>query len=235
MVAGDSSQALYRDLDLSKGVGDLPFREIELEKPYRSTRQILEVIECLDPKLAVQGKELAPNGEPVELIYAQTTQQRIDCIAHIVNEQLQNGRPIEEIAVLSTNNFEQRGIASGLYALEFPVNSIHSKNSPDFRLSWLPGRLNLMTMHSAKGLERPVVILVGLEGLGRDAGRAGNFAAEDVERFARLNLVGPSRASDLLFITYSRDNLYIQRLISSNAPVKKSIWPDDFTEALIDG
>ena len=73
--------------------------------------------------------------------------------------------------------------------------------------TWDPGTnvLTLMTLHTAKGLEFPIVYMVGLE-----EGIFPNINAftanrEDLEEERRLCYVGITRAKDKLFLTYARE------------------------------
>ncbi len=65
-------------------------------------------------------------------------------------------------------------------------------------------RVSLMTLHSAKGLEFPVVFLVGME-----QGLFPNFRSLDdpraIEEERRLCYVGITRARELLFLTHTRE------------------------------
>ncbi|XZN96238.1 MAG: DNA helicase PcrA [Microcoleus sp.] len=65
-------------------------------------------------------------------------------------------------------------------------------------------RVSLMTLHSAKGLEFPVVFLVGME-----QGLFPNFRTLDdpraIEEERRLCYVGITRAKELLFLTHTRE------------------------------
>lgn len=65
------------------------------------------------------------------------------------------------------------------------------------------GGVWLMTLHSAKGLEFPVVFLTGLEERVFPHARALE-AESDVEEERRLMYVGITRAQDQLFLTYAR-------------------------------
>jgi DNA helicase-2/ATP-dependent DNA helicase PcrA len=65
-------------------------------------------------------------------------------------------------------------------------------------------RVSLMTLHSAKGLEFPVVFIVGME-----QGLFPNFRSLDdpkaIEEERRLCYVGITRAQELLFLTHTRE------------------------------
>ncbi|TAL66811.1 MAG: hypothetical protein EPN82_16960 [Bacteroidetes bacterium] len=67
-------------------------------------------------------------------------------------------------------------------------------------------QVKLMTLHSAKGLEFPVVIIAGLEhGLIPLLRADSHFEEEEEER--RLFYVGITRAEKLLFLTYARNRM----------------------------
>lgn len=92
--------------------------------------------------------------------------------------------------------------------------------------------VTLMTLHSAKGLEFPIVFMVGMEE-GLFPHSRSLLDPSELEEERRLCYVGVTRAKQKLFLTYSRQRLYFgtrsnnlvsrfladipQRLINSNA------------------
>ncbi|MEM8542966.1 MAG: DNA helicase PcrA [Cyanobacteria bacterium P01_H01_bin.119] len=90
-------------------------------------------------------------------------------------------------------------------------------------------RVSLMTLHSSKGLEFPVVFLVGLEqGLFPNFRSLEDPAATEEER--RLCYVGITRAKERLFISHAR----MRRLYGNREPAMPSLFltelPHDYLE-----
>lgn len=92
----------------------------------------------------------------------------------------------------------------------------------------------LMTMHSAKGLEFPVVFIVGMEESVFPHSRALNDN-EELEEERRLAYVGITRAEEELFMTCARMRTLFGRM-SANAPSRfiREI-PDEYKEESVPG
>ncbi|MEB3884133.1 DNA helicase PcrA [Lyngbya sp. CCY1209] len=90
--------------------------------------------------------------------------------------------------------------------------------------------VSLMTLHSAKGLEFPIVFLVGLE-----QGLFPNFRSIDdplsLEEERRLCYVGITRAQEQLFITHALE----RRLWGYREPCVPSMFLKELPENLIEG
>jgi len=89
-------------------------------------------------------------------------------------------------------------------------------------------KVSLMTLHSSKGLEFPVVFLVGLEqGLFPNYRSMEDPAALEEER--RLCYVGITRAQERLFISYARE----RRLYGSREPASPSLFLAELPRELL--
>lgn len=84
-------------------------------------------------------------------------------------------------------------------------------------------RINLMTLHSAKGLEFPAVFIIGMEEGLTPHSRA--FASiEEMEEERRLVYVGVTRAKEVLFLTFaSKRTLFGERNITVPSRFLKDI------------
>ncbi|NJN86454.1 MAG: DNA helicase PcrA [Leptolyngbyaceae cyanobacterium SL_7_1] len=89
-------------------------------------------------------------------------------------------------------------------------------------------KVSLMTLHSSKGLEFPIVFLVGIE-----QGLFPNFRSlEDpkaLEEERRLCYVGITRAKERLFLTYARE----RRLYGSREPASPSLFLGELPKELL--
>lgn len=74
----------------------------------------------------------------------------------------------------------------------------------------------LMTLHSAKGLEFPVVFIPGME-RGIFPGIQSLYSASEMEEERRLAYVGITRAKERLYLTHARTRM-LYGSTSHNAP-----------------
>ncbi|MDZ4834096.1 MAG: 3'-5' exonuclease [Candidatus Melainabacteria bacterium] len=99
--------------------------------------------------------------------------------------------------------------------------------------------LKLMTLHSAKGLEFPVVFLMGLEeGILPHMRSLESDTAMEEER--RLMYVGVTRAEDLLYITRARKRSFINRQADGSSGFSAQMLPasrflSEITPGLLSG
>lgn len=228
LLVGDKQQQLYRDANLFETLKERNVDYAQLEIPYRSTKQILDVVSVLDPEQTVPGSEVAPPGNQVDLIWsASSPDTKAQVIEFLTSEHIDDGTPWGKMAVLVASKYAIGPIASKLRDLSIPCEPIWS-NAQDFERDMASDTLKIMTMNSAKGLEFSVVFLVGLDEIKHPTEGINQEERLSLQNRARLNLVGPTRAQDVLHILYSKENTYIQRLRNVIPKECYFTWPDDF-------
>ena len=225
LIAGDHAQALYNEGDLESFLAKVNAEHLELTVPYRSTRQILSAVQNLDRSFAIAGLDRAPEGPPVDLVWAESWDGQADCIASEISTMLNSGElEPRDIGILVTQYRGAYGrLKRALDEFAIPYSAMESKDKGEFNL--FSNEVKLLTVHSAKGYEFKVVILFGLETLP-------DPEATDPEtlRRARVAFVGATRAMDNLIITYTRDNKFLKMLSSDEHDVARCSWPDDYEE-----
>lgn len=227
VFAADGKQALYRNCEPKAALKGHHLEQVELTQPYRSTRQILEVVAALDPVFKISGIEDSPDGAPVELVRADTFIAQAEAAVRDVRVQLGEGRALNDVAILVTSRWMYKPLLAMLHEHAVPFELV-TKENQDF-LDLTTPTVKVMTVHKAKGLEFGLICLLGLEQLD-DHREQGIDAVEAEQRKhrMRLGLVGPSRAKDMLMIYYSKHNVFLERLKNSNAPFRAWIYPDDY-------
>ena len=227
LMAGDTAQALYH----SEQIPDRPWSKrlelVKLDRPYRSTRSILDAVGALDGGFEVPSAATAPVGEPVELIWAESWDQQAECVAWEIDLMLSSGdRRPRDIGILVTTKYGTFGrLGPALSKFDIPFSIIDRRNASEFDRS--EDTVKLMTVHSAKGHEFPVVFIFGLETLPKV-----DHDDEESVRRGRVGFVGATRAMDQLLITYTRDNDFLRMLSKDEANVRRWVWPDSYEGAV---
>ena len=231
-MAGDESQAIYRENDTLSVAEEYELVRYELPVAYRSTKEILTVVEHLSG--IKHALEKSPSGPLPDLIYVDKT-GKADAMNDAVIRDLigllkHDGVRERDIAILVTSNYMRYKLRSVLeerlkdeFRYDVQVASIEKGAADQLNLD--EDSIKLTTIHNAKGLEFSVVFLLGLDELSENE--------EDlpmVRKGERLVLVGPTRAKDRLFIYYSKMNSYLERLNEHPESVTFRVYPDDYTE-----
>lgn len=223
-LAGDPKQALYRDANRDVALAGRTVEVASLLKPYRSTRQILDVTSALDPTMDVGGREHSFDGEPVDLVWAENTASIADALARDIQLLLDlDGRQPQDIGVLVTRKWDMGKVLYALKKADIAAEPVYPSKAAEFDL--LKPVVKVMTVHSAKGYEFDVVFLVGMEHLADPDG------SERASREGRSGYVGATRAKDQLVLTYSKENVYLDRIRAlPDELVRQWVWPDDYPE-----
>ena len=224
LLVGDPAQALYGEVDEAEALRGHVVEREELMTPYRSSRQILEVAAALDPDLDIPAKDCGLEGQPVDIVFANDKKEQSAAIARDVRSALDSGgRAPENVAVLVLRKWDVGVVAKALENEGVPFEVVRKEAAAFFKLS--APQVKIMTAHSAKGYEFDVVFLMGLEQLPSPDD-------DDGLRHGRSALVALTRAKDQVVITYSKENVYLNRLRSLSADlVRPWVWPDDYPEA----
>jgi hypothetical protein len=219
LLVGDRAQGLYRDGDPSTTLSGYNIVRYVLSRPYRSTRQVLRAAGVVTGQRIV-GIDGAPDGEPVDLVWADSRDAQVECVAWEVSTMLSSGRRLpREIAVLLT---QWRGLSKLRAALTrsgVPFEVFDKNNAMEFDPT--TPTVKVITVHSGKGYEFPVVVLLGLDTLpaGTD---------DPTRQRERVGFVGATRAQDQLLITYTKSTGHIDRVAALGADVHCWTWPDDY-------
>jgi hypothetical protein len=231
-MAGDESQAIYRENDTLAVAEEYELVRYELPVAYRSTKEILTVVEHLSG--IKHALERSPSGPLPDLIYVDKT-GKADAMNEAVIRDLigllkHDGVRERDIAILVTSNYMRYKLRSVLeerlkdeFRYDVQVASIE-KGAAD-QLNLEEDSIKLTTIHNAKGLEFSVVFLLGLDELSENE--------EDlpmIRKGERLVLVGPTRAKDRLFIYYCKMNSYLERLNEHPESVTFRVYPDDYAQ-----
>jgi len=76
------------------------------------------------------------------------------------------------------------------------------------------GKITLMTLHASKGLEYPIIFMIGMEE-GLFPHSRSLFDSYQLEEERRLAYVGITRAMNLLYLTYANHRLYFGQKVSN--------------------
>lgn len=219
--AGDEKQAIYRDDPPMEALRKRKVERVQLRRPYRSTRQILEVVGRLTETFETSSADLAPEGVPVDLVWAEDWNGQAAVIAWEVERMLDSGeRDPENIAILGTQRVAiMNRMVTALEERGIPYKVLDGSELPD------PGCVSLLTVHQSKGYEFDVVMLMGLEALPKLTNQPGRA------QHCRLGFVGPTRARDLLMMTYTRPNDFLKNLRDCTTDTFRAWnYPDDYPE-----
>lgn len=210
MVLGDAAQTLYsRGFSWVQAGISARGRTSILRVNHRNTCQIAEAAAQLithNELMRSSNEYVDPlwtrrAGEKPRLSISADSHRQVDLVYHLILDLLSKQRyRLSDIAILCPNNSfcttcKDILVGNGLRAV--------LRNDPDFDI--LEEQIKVMTIHSAKGLEFPVVFLMSLtEGalprVSHEAGQDAEEAQLEIERQRMLCYVGMTRAADLLYL-----------------------------------
>lgn len=109
------------------------------------------------------------------------------------------------------------------------VSLVQDQQLKDLPIEEQQNRITLMSLHSAKGLEFPIVFIVGMEE-GLLPHSRSMFDPEQLEEERRLCYVGITRAKDKLYFTYTRERWMYGRSSKSTPSRFLTQIPSELTE-----
>ncbi|MEG4577092.1 DNA helicase PcrA [Microcoleus sp. N3A4] len=213
----DDSVSLKRIINTPRrGIGDTTFSKVE----DAATQLGIPLWEILSDESSVNtlaGRSAKAIIKFAEMIGRWQSQVETLPASQIVQGIIQDSGYIEDLKNQGTEEAENR--IENVRELYNAVLQFEEQNEEPTLTSFLAkaslasdlddlqeedSRVSLMTLHSAKGLEFPVVFLVGME-----QGLFPNFRSLDdpkaIEEERRLCYVGITRAQELLFLTHTRE------------------------------
>ena len=189
----------------------------------RSAKGLLQFCELING-LREQA-QVAPPSELIQQVLEKSGYLR-ELITEATDEAEERRRNLQELvnAALQYQEENEEGDLEGFLASAALASDADSKDTA-------ADRVTLMTLHSSKGLEFPVVCLVGLEqGLFPSYRSLDDPASLEEER--RLCYVGITRAKERLFLSHASE----RRLWGGmREPAVPSIFLAELPEALVQG
>jgi superfamily I DNA/RNA helicase len=184
---------------------------------YRNTAEVLalamqcaqglvsERAESDDQMQTVQPTTAGRRGPMPSLVTASNSRQEADLIAERIAAAIAEGTSPGDIAVLCRIKKHMDLIEQALAQHHIGYQSM---NSPSFKAyDWTAASVKLVTLHSAKGLEFPLVFICGLDSM--------PWMGESLEEELRLLYVGMTRATQRLVLTAAGNSPIVDRVKNS--------------------
>ncbi len=181
---------------------------------YRNTAEVLALaMQCAQSLLAdraetenamqtVRPATAGRRGPMPLLLEAANAQLEAEMVAEHIAKAVAHGRALNEIAVLFRIKRQMDNVAQALARLGLAVQAM---NTPGFRsFDWSAPSVKLITLHSAKGLEFPLVLVAGLDAM--------PYLNEPMDEEVRLLYVGMTRATHELVLSAAGSSAMVQRV-----------------------
>lgn len=195
----------------SRGIGR---KALEM---FRAGKEVSQVSNFL--KLVGSLRRASQNISPSDLIEQILKQTKYD-------QHLLDGTPEGEARL--ENVKELKSVAKGISSLEEYLERVSLVSDSDNYQSGADV-LTLMTLHNAKGLEFPVVFMVGMEE-GLFPHSRSILEPAELEEERRLCYVGMTRAKERLYLTYAR----ARNLFGNLRLAPRSRFLDEIPEELVE-
>jgi superfamily I DNA/RNA helicase len=243
VVACDMAQAIYREEILANIFPHEEYANVKLTRNYRNTAQIghFAVGAVFGDQVPVQIEQTGnPNGRnpplsefvldgpPVQLVWADRWDAQAKFVAQEIRQLVDERRAsYRDIAVLYTQYMGTvKRILPALEVEKIPYFWVNQNRDTRDAVDMSESSVKVMTVHSSKGMEFPIVFLFGVEAL-RVPGNLRD-ASTDEANLTRVAYVGMTRAQDILYLTYTRANPIIDRALQMVQCAEYKNYPEDY-------
>ncbi|MBK6294941.1 MAG: NERD domain-containing protein [Rhodoferax sp.] len=221
LILYDDAQSIYqqrrRKFNFASVGIEARGRTSILRLNYRNTAEVLALaMHCAQGLLADQPEtedemqtvhptSAGRRGPLPVLLEAPNARAEATLIAQRIADAVADGAAPGDIAVLCRIKKHMDVIEQAILHQHIPC---HSMNSPGHRaFDWAQPNVKLITLHSAKGLEFPMVFIAGLDAM--------PFMNESLEDEVRLLYVGMTRATQQLLLCSAGTSPIVQRVKNS--------------------
>jgi superfamily I DNA/RNA helicase len=185
---------------------------------YRNTAEVLSVAykfaeDLLKPEASdedgiplIQPEAADRHGPEPELARFATLRDEAAHVARIFTQLSADGYAWSDMAVVYRAGFIENEIKTAFDRAGIPSETL-TRRPRDQRLGSRPNKVSLVTFHSSKGLEYPVVAIPGVGFLPN----AHESEADEV----RLAYVAMTRATERLILSCHRESKFVQRLVAA--------------------
>ncbi len=229
LVLYDDAQSIYqqkrRKFNFASVGIEARGRTSILKLNYRNTAEVLALaVHCAQNLLEgtpesrdedeiplVQPASAGRRGSLPVLMEARDEREEAQLVAERIDAAHQAGTALEDMAVLCRAKYLMKPIEQALARRRIAVQSM---NSQAFRrFDWTTPSVKLLTLHSAKGLEFPLVFVAGLQSM--------PMRDESPEDAARLLYVAMTRATQDLVLSAHGSSPIVERVRDSLSHVAR--------------
>lgn len=225
LVLYDDAQSIYQKKRKKFNFASLGIqaqgRTSVLRLNYRNTAEVLALaMHCAQGLLAeraesdeamrtVHPASAGRRGPLPVLIETSGQQQEGQAVAEHLAEALADGLAPADVVVLARTRYQLAGIAAALRRRGIECRSMSDQGQ---RMDWAAPCVKLLTMHSAKGLEFPLVYVAGLQVM--------PLKEEPMEEEVRLLYVAMTRATQRLVLSAAGPSPMLHRVRNSLEAVR---------------
>lgn len=229
LVLYDDAQSIYqkkrRKFSFSALGIEARGRTSILKINYRNTAEVLSLaMSCADALLndvaeadaevqTVKPQTAGRRGPLPVLIEARNARQEADLLAQRVADAIARGNKPSDIAILCRTRYLMDPITEALNRHRIAFQLAKDVRSKAF--DWNGPSVKLVTLHSSKGLEFPIVFVAGLQAL--------PCKGEPIDEEVRLLYVGMTRANQELVLSAHGDSPIVQRVREALAQTARQL------------